>query len=103
MAQLGELQKHADEFKQLDAELIFVFREEEEGVEGLKKILAKHPNKFTLALDKDKESSRAYSTKRMTFDNFVIDKEGNVAGIIDGSLRVRATSEQLREILQGLQ
>ena len=38
MQQLVELQKHAEAFKRLNAELVFVFREESLGVSGLKKI-----------------------------------------------------------------
>ena len=103
MRQLGELQKRADEFKGLEAELIFVFREEREGVDGLKKIQQQHNTKFTLALDFDKKSSKAYSTRRMTFDNFVIRKDGQVAAIIDGTLRERATADELIKVLKKLQ
>ena len=104
MQQLGELQEFAGEFGKLDAELIFVFREESKGVDGLKKIQKRfESNKYTLALDMNKESSEPYSTKRMTFDNFVIDKEGNVSAIIDGTLRNRAKAEQLIKILTKLQ
>ncbi len=103
MAQLVELQKRADEFTDLEAELIFVFREESEGVDGLKKIRDKHKPSFTLALDLDKESSGAFSGEKMTFDNFVIDKQGNIAAIIPGTLKVRATGDALVKVLKDLQ
>ena len=90
MKQLVQLQGHADEFKSLDAELIFVFREEADGVDGLKKIKEKHNTTFTLALDADKKSSKAYSPERMTFDNYVIDSGGVVRGVVDGTLKERA-------------
>lgn len=102
MRQLGELQKRADEFAALDAELIFVFREEAKGVEGLKMIRERSKTKFTLALDPNKKSSQPYSTRRMTFDNFVIDKKGNVAAIIDGTLRERASADELLKVLKML-
>ena len=103
MRQLGELQKHAEDFEKLNAELIFVFREERGGVEALKKIQKRFDTKYILASDLNKESSKLYSTRRMTFDNFVIDQEGNVVSIIDGTLRDRATAEELVKILKKLE
>ena len=38
MKQLVQLQENANKFAELNTELIFVFREEKEGVDGLKKI-----------------------------------------------------------------
>lgn len=103
MAQLVELQKHAEDFKKLDAELIFVFREEQKGVEGLEIIRERQKTQFTLALDLNKKSSHAYSSRRGTFDNFVIDKEGKVVKIIDGTLKKRATAEALLKTLKELE
>ena len=103
MKQLVQLQQHADEFKKLNAEMLFVFREEQEGVDGLKKIKAKHNTSFTLAVDLNKKSSNAYSSQRMTFDNYVIDSQGIVRASIDGTLKVRATTEQLKKVLQEIE
>lgn len=103
MRQLVELQKHENEFKNLDAELIFVFREEKEGVDGLKKIKDKHKTTFTLALDLNKKQSSAYSSERMTFDNYVIDKSGVVRKSLDGTLRERATAAELLKELKTLE
>jgi peroxiredoxin len=100
MAQLVELQKHADDFKKLDAELVFVFREEADGVEGLKKIRDQRKTNYTLTLDFEKQSSKAYSSERMTFDNFVIDKTGVVRAAIDGTLRERAAADELLKALK---
>jgi peroxiredoxin len=102
MAQLVELQKRADEFEELDAELIFVFREEKEGVDGLEKIRDKYKTKFTLALDLDKKSSGAYSPEQRTFDNYVVDKQGQIAAIIPGTLTKRATADALIKVLKVL-
>ena len=103
MRQLGQLQKQADDFKALNTEMIFVFREEKDGVDGLKKIRDKTNTGFTLTFDLDKKSTKAYSTKRMTFDNFVIDRKGNVQAIIDGTLRDRATADELLKVLRKLE
>jgi peroxiredoxin len=103
MRQLVQLQGHADNFKSLNAELIFVFREEADGVDGLKKIKDQHPTSFTLALDPEKKSSRAYSPAKMTFNNYVIDTSGVVRGIVDGTLKDRATADELTRILKEIQ
>ena len=103
MKQLVQLQEQAEDFKKLNAELVFVFREEADGVDGLKKIKEKHDPPFTLSLDMDKKSTKAYSPERMTFDNYVIDSKGNVRGIIDGTLRDRATAEELLKVLKQIQ
>lgn len=103
MRQLGQLQKNAEDFEKLNAELIFVFREEQGGVEALKKIQKQFETKYLLTLDPNKESSKAYSSERMTFDNFVIGKDGKIAAVIDGTLRERATSEELLKVLKQLE
>lgn len=103
MGQLVQLQERADEFKELNTELIFVFREEKEGVDGLKKIKEKSRTDFTLTLDLDKKSSKAYSPGNMTFRNYVIDKDGVLRADLDGTLRTRATGDQLIEELKKLQ
>jgi peroxiredoxin len=100
MRQLVQLQQHADEFKSLNAEMLFVFREESEGVEGLKKIKDKQKTTYRLSLDLNKKSSKAYSPEKMTFDNFVVDSSGVIRGIIDGTLRDRATAEELIKVLK---
>lgn len=103
MRQLVELQKHAEDFKKLNTELVVVFREEAEGVAGLKKIKSKTRTTFTLAVDKDKKSTAGYSTKRMTFDNFVVEKTGVLKVAVDGTLRTRATADELLKTLKAIE
>ena len=103
MKQLVELQKHADEFKNLNTELVFVFREEAEGVAGLKKIKDKHNPSYRLALDFQKKSSEVYSPKPGTYYNYVVDAKGTVRGIIDGTLMDRAKSDELLKILREIE
>ena len=100
MKQLVQLKGHAETFKSLNAELLFVFREESEGVEGLKKIKQKHDPPYLLSFDKEAKQTKDYSSERMTFDNYVIDSKGIVRGIVDGTLRDRAKSDQLIKILR---
>lgn len=102
MKQLGELNEHAEKFEEMGVEVIAVFREEAKGVEGLQIIKERTGVNFTLCLDTGAENTSRYSPGRGKFDNYVIDKEGNIAAIIDGNLRKRAKSEKLFEILEQL-
>jgi len=99
MAQLVELQKSADQFESLNTKVLFVFREETKGVDGLKKIKEAHDPSYLLAVDLDKKNSGGYSPKRMTFANYVIDSDGIVRAIVDGSLRDRAKAKELLRVL----
>lgn len=103
MKQLVQLQEHADKFKALNTELVFVFREEAEGVKGLKKIRDRTKTTYTLAVDHEKKSTAGYSSKRRTFDNYVVAKNGDVKAVIDGTLRTRATAEQLLKALKEIE
>ncbi len=102
MRQLVQLQQHAEEFKKLNTELLFVFREEQEGVAGLKKIKERTKTNYVLAVD-TKKASAIYSPKRRTFDNYVISKDGTVKAILPGTLTSRATAEQLLKHLNELE
>ena len=103
MQQLVELQKHAETFQRLNTEVVFVFREESLGVDGLKKMKVKHKTTFTLALDNQKKKSASYSPQRMTFDNYVIRSNGVIEKIIPGSLRKRADPDVLIDALKAMQ
>ncbi|NNE00008.1 MAG: hypothetical protein HKN47_22035 [Pirellulaceae bacterium] len=107
MRQLVQLQKQADEFAKLNAEMMFVFREESDGVDGLKKIQEKveaaNREHVRLGVDPQSKSSAAYSSKQRTFDNYVVDTEGVIRGVIPGTLRDRATAEELIKVLKEIQ
>ena len=103
MRQLVQLKERESEFKALNAELLFVFREEQEGVDGLKKIKEKHDPPYLLSVDLNKKETGVYSSKRMTFDNFVIDSKGVVRAVIDGTLRDRAKGDELIKVLKEIE
>ena len=60
MAQLVKLQERADEFKAANTEVIVVFREERDGVEGLKKSKDRSMSTFRLGLDFEKKKDAWY-------------------------------------------
>ena len=103
MRQLVQLQQQANEFKALNAEMIFIFREEADGPAGLKKIEEKTKTTFTLALDLNRASTGMYSSGKRVFDNYVIDKLGTIRAIIPGTLKTRATAEQLIKHLKEIE
>ena len=100
MKQLVQLQKRAEDFKALNAEMLFVYREESEGVEGLKKIKDKQKTTYRLSVDLNKKASGAYSPEANTYHNYVVDSNGIVRGIIEGTKSDRATAEELIEVLK---
>ena len=102
MRQLVQLNESAERFDELGVEVIAVFREEKAGVAGLRKIVDRTETPFTLCVDLGAKNTARYSSGRMEFDNYVIDSTGNVVAMIDGTLRERATAEQLFEVLEGL-
>lgn len=103
MRQLGELKSNgAKQFEELGVEVVAVFREEKAGLDGLKKIKARTKVDFTLALDTPATATKAYSNGRREFDNYLVDKDGVIQGVIDGSLKSRAQAEQLVTMIKSL-
>ena len=87
----------------MGVEVVAVFREEKEGLAGLKKIEAVTKVPFTLALDTPPTATKAYSNGRKEFANYVVDKDGVIRGIIDGSVKNRAKSSKLIEIVKSVE
>ena len=88
MRQLVELQKSYPKFKESKTEIIAVFREEEEGVEGLKKSKKNVKAEFHLWDDPKSKATKAYS-QGSKFTTYVVDKEGVIRAVLDGNLRKR--------------
>lgn len=103
MGQLVQLQKHARDIDQLNADVYVIFREEREGIDGLRKIRERTDTTFTLLTDLDGKNSAAYSPKPRTFDNYVISREGKIVALVPGTLKTRASAEQILKHLRQLQ
>ena len=104
MRQLGELNKNGKkEFKKLGVEVVAVFREEKDGLAGLQKVETKTKVPFTLALDTPATATKAYSNGRKEFANYVVDKNGVIRGIIDGTVKTRARASKLIEIVKSVE
>lgn len=103
MAQLVQLQTEVgDLFEKHDVHVIVVFREESEGQEGLKKVVAQTDTKFTLALDSDAKQTRRYSAGNRVHDSYVIDKKSVIRAILKGTRYDRAQAEEFAEAVTEL-
>ena len=89
-------------FEEQGVEVVAVFREEKLGVKGLQMIKDQTKTDFTLAIDTPAKATADYSTGKKKFHNYVVDKNGIIQGVIDGSVRTRAQSAQLLEIIGSL-
>ncbi|MGJ8676293.1 MAG: hypothetical protein ACSHX0_02120 [Akkermansiaceae bacterium] len=85
-----QLQKLSPEFTQLNTEILSVFREEKEGVEGAKKAFMK--TKFSpILLDSPAEKTARYSQN--DFATYFIDQKGIVKAVLSGTKKNRPTGE----------
>ena len=96
-----QLQENYDAIREHDAEVIVVFREDQEGVEGLKKCRDSADAEFPLLSDLNKESSGAYSGDG--FQTYVIDKAGVIRAVLDGTLRDRPMADEILSRLERLE
>ena len=64
MKQLVQLQERYEDFKQLDAEVIAIFREETDGVAGLQKSIEKTNAKFPMVVDENSEKTGGLQPQR---------------------------------------
>jgi peroxiredoxin len=99
MGQLKDLQKHYQEITKAGGEVIVVFREEQDGLEGLKESQKAATAEFPLLLDLGAKATPDYSTTGYT--TYIIDKEGNVKKILAGTKRARPKTEAIIAALKG--
>lgn len=94
MAQLVQLKKLEPEFAKLDCKLVTVFREEKDGVEGLKKAVDK-TGFSPILLDTPVTATAAYQHEN--YATYLIDKKGVIRAVFDGTKKERPTGELLLE------
>jgi len=98
MGQTKLLQKAYDEIQEAGAEVVVVYREEKDGVEGLKQIREITGAKFPLLLDLNNKQTGEYS--KTGYTTYVIDSDGKVTDIIDGIKTQRPTVKQILTALE---
>lgn len=95
MRQLVQLQELSDAFKQLDAEIVSISREEKLGVEGLGRIRQRQGVEFELLIDYRNEQTPAYS--QGAFLTYIIDKKGGIRAILPGTTYERPSGQAILE------
>ncbi|MEW4561376.1 peroxiredoxin family protein [Bremerella sp. JC770] len=98
MKQVVDLQKNYDAIKEQGAEVLIIWREEATGSDGLKKIRDRTKATMPFALDLEAAQTGVYSTEG--FDTYVIDEQGNIAAVLDGTKKERAMSDAILEELK---
>ena len=98
MGQLKDLSKHYSEISKAGGEVIVVFREERDGVAGLKKSQQTGSTEFPLLLDLGAKNTPAYSTTGFT--TYIINKKGKIETILNGVKKNRPKSEAIIEALK---
>jgi hypothetical protein len=81
----------------LNTEIVAVFREEKDGVEGLKKAREKTKAAYPFVLDMDAEKTGAYSTEG--FSTYII-TAGKVDEELNGTKMIRPNAEKILEALK---
>ncbi len=100
MAQLVQLQENVgDLIKKHNTNVLVVFREESEGQEGLEKVVEQTKTEFMLALDTNAEETKRYSPGKMDHDSYIIDSEGVIRAILDGTRYDRAQPDEFAKAL----
>ena len=97
MRQLVQLQENYEAIRELDAEVIVVFREDQDGAAGLEKSREHADAEFPLLSDLGTETSSAYSGNG--FQTYIIDHEGVIRAAMDGTLRERPMSAEIMDQL----
>lgn len=100
MQQLVELQENYEAIRDADAEVIVVFRDDQEGVAGLEMSRESTGAEFPLLSDLSSKSSSAYS--RGTNQTYVIDHDGVIRAILDGTTWDRPTVDEILSVLEQL-
>jgi hypothetical protein len=95
MAQLVQLRDELTEsLAKHNANVLVVFREEAEGQEGLKKVVENTKTTFTLALDTPAQQTSRYSPGKRNHDSYIIDPNGVIRSVLEGTRYDRALADE---------
>ena len=101
MKQLVQLRDELSEtMKKCKANVMVIFREEESGQEGLKKVVEKTKVNFLLALDTPVKETSSYSPGERIHDSYIIDKSGIIKSILKGTRYERAKALEFKVELE---
>ena len=100
MRQLVELREAAEKLSDRNAVVVVVFREENLGVEGLRKSRENTAAKFTLLIDPKSKATSDYS--RGGFNTYIIDEQGVVRSVLTGTKVKRPATKAVLAALDKL-
>lgn len=85
----------------MDTEIIAVFREEQDGVEGLQKSISKTKATYPMLLDLKNKKTAAYSDRG--FATYIVDQKGKIAAMLPGTKTKRPGPTAILAKLKALQ
>lgn len=100
MGHMQALQKQVQAFDAAGGQIVAVFRENKEGLEGLKKVRKASKAEFLLLDDPEKQQTKAYSPEG--YAAYVIDQQGIIRGVFDGTKTGRPDAEKLLAAVKSL-
>ncbi|UUO05285.1 peroxiredoxin family protein [Blastopirellula sp. J2-11] len=83
MKQIKDIQANYDKIQAAGAEVLVIFREEEDGEKGLEQVKKITGAKFPLGLDLTAVQTKQYSAEGFT--TYIIDAEGKIAQVLPGT------------------
>ncbi|MFI4874176.1 MAG: peroxiredoxin family protein [Blastopirellula sp. JB062] len=98
MKQIKDIQTNYDKIKNAGAEVLVVFREEEDGESGLQEVRKITGAKFLLGLDLNAVETSEYSQKGFT--TYVIDAKGKIERVLPGTKPTRPLSDKILNALK---
>lgn len=97
-AHMRSLQKSYPKMKELGAELVVVYREDDAA--GVKKAIANAKAEFPMVVDQNKKQTGSYSP--VGYDVYVVDKEGVVRAVLEGTKAARPSAKDILAELEKL-
>lgn len=98
MKQIKDIQDNYDKIKEAGAEVLIIFREEEDGEKGLQKVREITGATFPLGLDLTAVQTREYSNEQ--YSTYVIDPEGKITQVLTGTQPDRPLADKILNALK---
>ncbi|MCH2331854.1 MAG: hypothetical protein MK312_09995 [Roseibacillus sp.] len=101
MKQLVQLrEKMAGILTESESNIVVIFREEQDGQRGLRKVADKTQVSFALALDTPARQTSGYSQGDRVHDSYIIDKSGVIRSVLKGTRHDRAQAGEFARELE---
>ncbi|WP_186767829.1 peroxiredoxin family protein [Blastopirellula retiformator] len=98
MKQIKDIQANYGKIKEAGAEVLVIFREEEDGEKGLEEVKKTTGAEFPLGLDLTAVETKPYSQEGFT--TYVIDAEGKISQVLPGTKPDRPLANKILSALK---